>query len=223
MADVVDQTQAGKTEPLPKDSIIILPVRQAVLFPGTVLPLAIGRPSSIAAAQEAVRAERPLGVILQTDPAVDDPKPTHLHQVGTSAQVLRYVTAADGTHHVICQGVRRFRVKDFIHGYPYLVARVEEIGISEVMTAEIEARVRLLKERTREALQLLPPKCREVFVLSRVNKLTYQQIAETLQISVKTVENQMGKALKILRGFIRGKQLPAMAVLLLMTFMFPWT
>jgi len=72
-----------------------------------------------------------------------------------------------------------------------------------------------------EALQMLPPKCREVFVLSRVNKLTYQQIAETLQISVKTVENQMGKALKILRGFIRGKQLPAMAVLLMLAFMFP--
>jgi ATP-dependent Lon protease len=67
--------------------------------------------------------------------------------VGTSAQILRYVTAPDGTHHVICQGVRRFRVAEFISGYPYLVARVEEIGISEVMTPEIEARVRLLKER----------------------------------------------------------------------------
>jgi len=93
MADAVDQTHAGKTEPLPEDSIIILPVRQAVLFPGTVLPLTIGRPSSIAAAQEAVRAERSIGVILQTDPAIDDPQPTQLHQVGTSAQVLRYVTA----------------------------------------------------------------------------------------------------------------------------------
>src|ERR1700704_5089388 len=156
MADAMDQTQTGKTEALPQDSIIILPVRQTVLFPGTVLPLAIGRPSSIAAAQEAVRAERPLGVILQTDSAIDDPKPADLRRVGTSAQVLRYVTAPDGTHHVICQGVRRIRVADFISGYPYLVARVEEIGISEVMTPEIEARVRLLKERTREALQLLP-------------------------------------------------------------------
>jgi ATP-dependent Lon protease len=89
MADAVDQTQAGKTEPLPKDSIIILPVRQVVLFPGTVLPLAIGRPSSIAAAQEAVRTERPIGVILQNDPAIDDPQPTQLHPVGTSAQVHR--------------------------------------------------------------------------------------------------------------------------------------
>jgi ATP-dependent Lon protease len=159
MADAMDQTQIGKNEalpPLPQDSIIILPVRQTVLFPGTVLPLAIGRPSSIAAAQEAVRAERSLGVILQTDPAIDDPKPEQLHRVGTSAQILRYVTAPDGTHHVICQGVRRFRVADFISGYPYLVARVEEIDISEVMTHEIEARMRLLKERTREALQLLP-------------------------------------------------------------------
>jgi ATP-dependent Lon protease len=156
MADVVDQTQAGKTEPLPKDSIIILPVRQAVLFPGTVLPLAIARPSSIAAAQEAVRAERSLGVVLQADPAIDDPKPAQIHQVGTSAQVLRYVTAADGTHHVICQGLTRFRIKEFIPGYPFFAARIEEIGVSEVITPEIEARMRLLRERTREALQLLP-------------------------------------------------------------------
>jgi ATP-dependent Lon protease len=118
--------------------------------------LAIGRPSSIAAAQEAVRAERSIGVILQTDPAIDDPQPTQLHRVGTSAQVLRYVTAPDGTHHVICQGLRRFRVKDFIPGHPFLSARIEEIELSEVMTPDVEARMRLLRERTREALQLLP-------------------------------------------------------------------
>lgn len=56
------------------------------------------------------------------------------------------------------------------------------------------------------ALDKLPPKCREVFVLSRMGKLTYQEIADTQHISVKTVENQMGKALKILRNFIREKQ-----------------
>lgn len=56
------------------------------------------------------------------------------------------------------------------------------------------------------ALEKLPPKCREVFVLSRMGKLTYQEIANTQGISVKTVENQMGKALKILRNFIRERQ-----------------
>ncbi|MFT3825112.1 MAG: RNA polymerase sigma-70 factor [Chitinophagaceae bacterium] len=55
-----------------------------------------------------------------------------------------------------------------------------------------------------EALNQLPPKCREVFILSRMSKLTYQQIGDTLGISVKTVENQMGKALRILRSFVKG-------------------
>ena len=136
--------------------MIILPVRQAVLFPGMVLPLAIGRPSSIAAAQEAVRSERMLGILLQTDPAAEDPSPEQLHRVGTCAQILRYVTATDGTHHVICRGTRRFRALEFLPGFPFQVARVEEIGVNEVMTTEIEVRVALLKERAREAIQLLP-------------------------------------------------------------------
>ncbi|MBE7173249.1 MAG: RNA polymerase sigma-70 factor [Williamsia sp.] len=58
-----------------------------------------------------------------------------------------------------------------------------------------------------EALDRLPLRCREVFVLSRMGKLTYQQIAETTGISVKTVENQIGKALKIMRLFVREKRL----------------
>jgi len=70
-----------------------------------------------------------------------------------------------------------------------------------------------------EALDLLPPKCREVFILSRVNKLTYQQIAETLGISIKTVENQMGKALRILRGFIRDKQTQTIGIIWFISFL----
>src|ERR1700716_475891 len=148
--------QRASHPPLSPDSMIILPVRQAVLFPGMVLPLAIGRPSSISAAQEAGRSERMLGILLQTDPAAEDPSPEQLHRVGTCAQILRYVTATDGTHHVICRGVRRFRALEFVPGFPFQVARVEEIGVNEVMTTEIEVRVALLKERAREAIQLLP-------------------------------------------------------------------
>jgi ATP-dependent Lon protease len=154
--DTEQATGDASKSALPPDGMIILPVRHTVLFPGITLPLAIGRPSSIAAAQEAVRTERMLGVILQTDPSVDDPTPEQLYRVGTAAQILRYLTAGDGTHHVICSGVRRFRVIDFISGFPYLVARIDEVGISEVLTPQIEARVRLLKDRAREAIQLLP-------------------------------------------------------------------
>lgn len=69
-----------------------------------------------------------------------------------------------------------------------------------------------------EAMENLPPKCREVFVLSRVSDLTYQQISEALDISVKTVENHMGKALRILRSYIRGKQVCLAALALLFLF-----
>src|SRR5215470_193828 len=157
MAEQAEQktTDQGGQPPLPPDAMILLPVRQTVLFPGIVLPLSIGRKSSIAAAQEAVRSQRMLGVILQTDPSVEEPAPEQLHRVGTTAQILRYVTAPDGTHHVVVQGMRRFRILDFRAGYPFLVARVEELGTSEVITPEIEGRIHLLRERAREAIALL--------------------------------------------------------------------
>src|ERR1700688_1620393 len=140
---------------IPEDATIILPVRNMLLFPGMVLPLTIGRPSSIAAAQEAARSGRKIGLLLQDDPGIEQPGPEHLRRVGTVAEILRYVTSED-THYVICRGLRRFRVQEFLPGYPFLVARIEEIGISEVITPEVEARMGLLKTRAREAIQLLP-------------------------------------------------------------------
>jgi ATP-dependent Lon protease len=140
---------------IPEDATIILPVRNMLLFPGMVLPLTIGRPASIAAAQEAAQSGRRVGLLLQDDASIEQPGPEHLRRVGTVAEILRYVTSED-THYVICRGLRRFRVKEFLSGFPYLVARIEEIGISEIMTPEVEARMRLLKARAREAIQLLP-------------------------------------------------------------------
>src|SRR5262249_38300024 len=138
MADQAQQANPGLNTglgaahpPLPADAMIILPIRQTVLFPGLVLPLAIGRKPSIAAAQEAVRTEKPIGVVLQRDPTAEEPTAEQLYNVGTAAQILRYVTAPDGTHHVIAQGVRRFRLVEFLTGWPFLVARVEEIGVAE--------------------------------------------------------------------------------------------
>src|SRR6185312_13333735 len=112
---------------LPADALIILPVRGMVLFPGMVLPLSMGRPKSIAAAQEAVRDGAPLGLLLQRRAETDDPGPADLHEVGTVAAVLRYLTAPDGTHHLVCQGQHRFRVLRFLEGFPFLVAEVEQL------------------------------------------------------------------------------------------------
>jgi ATP-dependent Lon protease len=146
----------GASRPLPDDALIILPVRNVVMFPGGVFPLTVGRERSRAAAQESVRLERPLGVLLQSKPEVELPGPDDLHWVGTSATVLRYVTTPDGLHHAIARGLRRFRVLQFLDGWPFAVARVQFIDDPDQVTPEIEGRARALKQRAVEILQLLP-------------------------------------------------------------------
>src|SRR5258706_16320224 len=107
---------------LPEDALIILPVRSMVLFPGIVVPLAVGRERSRAAAQEAVRLQRPLGILLQMRPDNENPKPDELHWVGTSADVLRYLTS-EGTHHAVVKGKQRFRVVQWLQRYATMAAR----------------------------------------------------------------------------------------------------
>ncbi len=141
---------------LPDDAIAIVPVRNLVLFPGMILPLTVGREGSIAAAQQAVRAERPVGLLLQKDPSTDNPGPDDLHGWGTVAQILRYVTTQDGGHHVICQGQERFRIKEFLTGYPFLAARVERFADGTGASQDVEARFLQLKRRAAEVLELLP-------------------------------------------------------------------
>ena len=141
---------------LPEDALILLPVRSTVLFPGVVVPLSIGRKRSIAAAQEAVRGERPIGVLQQRDPALDVPGSADLYGVGTLATVLRYVTAPDGSHHIICQGEGRFRVVEFLEGYPFFAARVERMPESERNSPNLEARTDHLRREALEAVELLP-------------------------------------------------------------------
>ena len=152
-----DATRPLEAAPAPReDVLIILPVRNLVLFPGIVLPVSIGRSRSLAAAQEAVRTQRPIGLLLQKDPGVDDPGPEDLHAVGTIASVVRFITAPDGAHHLIAQGEQRFSVLDWVSRDPFLVARIETHRDSAPIDAEIEARGLSLRERAMEAVRLLP-------------------------------------------------------------------
>jgi ATP-dependent Lon protease len=138
-----------------QEEILILPVRSLVLFPGTVMPIAVGRKRSVAAAEEAVKTKQRIGVLLQRDAAEAEPEPDRLHRVGTLATVARYVTAPDGAHHLIAHGDQRFTVEEFLQTDPYLRARVRINKDEESVSQEIEARGRYLRERAVEAVQLL--------------------------------------------------------------------
>jgi ATP-dependent Lon protease len=139
-----------------EDVLIILPVKDFVLFPGVVLPISITGKRALAAAQEAVRTQRRVGLLLQKDAALEDPNTDDLHRVGTVASIVRFVTAPDGTHHLICQGEQRFTVLDMVSTDPFLVARIEPHKEATVHDREIEARGLNLREKAMEALQLLP-------------------------------------------------------------------
>ena len=141
---------------LPADAVIIVPVRDLVLFPGMVAPITVGRPRSIAAAQQAMREQRQIGILMQRDAKVADPEPIDMHRMGTIANVVRFITTPDGTHHLVCQGDQRFQIAEFLGGWPFLVARVLRIPESEVRSPEIEARFLNLQSQALEALQLLP-------------------------------------------------------------------
>jgi len=142
--------------PLPPDAIILIPARNAVLFPGVVSPVTIGRATSVAAAQAAVQSEQRVGFLLQRDAEQNDVRPNDLHWVGTAGRIVRYVTGQDGSHHLVVQGEERFRVLEFLEGWPFLVARVAYISAADESGPEIEARFLQLKEKAVEAIRLLP-------------------------------------------------------------------
>jgi ATP-dependent Lon protease len=151
-----DDNKESNSTVINEDVLIVLPVKEPVLFPGVVLPIAIHGKHAVAAAQEAVRTQRRVGLLLQTDTNAEEPGVEGLHRVGTIASIVRFVTAADGSHHVICQGEQRFTVLDYVNQDPFFVARIEPHREPTVIDREVEARGLNLREKATEALQLLP-------------------------------------------------------------------
>jgi ATP-dependent Lon protease len=138
---------------VPDDVIIVMPIRRMVLFPGVTTPIAIGRTGTIAAARAAAGADRPLAVVMQREAETETPGPADLYEIGTLAKIEHYAVSEQAGHHVVCVGMDRVRLREFVDGYPFLAARYEVIRELEVKSAEIDARFETLKERALEALR----------------------------------------------------------------------
>ena len=104
--------------------LAILPLRNTVLYPGTVLPITVGRAKSIKLAQDFAHGEYPIGVVTQKDTEVEDPVASDLYTVGTMARVLKYITMPDGNVTLIVQGVRPFEIVSVLAYEPYIRAEV---------------------------------------------------------------------------------------------------
>src|SRR5437868_14345322 len=98
----------------------ILPVRDTVLFPGAVLPLTVGRESSLALVNSLHGDEKMLGVVAQLDPRIEDPAAADLHKVGTLARVHKTVKMPNGNVVIFLEGLQRIQVVDLVGLRPYL-------------------------------------------------------------------------------------------------------
>jgi ATP-dependent Lon protease len=85
-----ENSEAAPSLQYPADALLLIQVRNMVLFPGMIMPIIIGRENTIAAAQEAIRGNRKVGVLLQRDPKADIPSYDELYHIGTVASILRY-------------------------------------------------------------------------------------------------------------------------------------
>ncbi|HBF24014.1 MAG TPA: endopeptidase La [Nitrosomonas europaea] len=141
---------------LPADVIALVPMRNVVLFPHVIMPVAVGRTRSIAAIQHTLQSKVPVGIVLQKNPSVDEPGLDALCQIGTIANVVRHIASEDGTHHAVCLGVERFRIEALVEGYPFLAARIRRIPEAIPDTTQVEALTLQLRERAMEIVSLLP-------------------------------------------------------------------
>jgi len=147
---------ADKKHLLP-ETLPILPVRDTVLFPGAVLPLTVGRESSLALVNSLTGEEKLLGVVAQLDPRVEDPAAADLHKVGTLAKVHKTVKMPNGNVVVFMEGLQRIRVAELLGLRPFLRASVaSEPDIIGENDTELEALERNAQDLFRDVVSHSP-------------------------------------------------------------------
>jgi ATP-dependent Lon protease len=114
-------------EEIPEE-VPIMTLRNAVLFPGVVIPITVGRDKSIRLIKEAYKKHQVIGVVAQKDAAVEDPNQNDLHEIGTIAMVMKTLQMPDGNTTVIIQGKRRFQLQEITQTEPYLKGKVAPYG-----------------------------------------------------------------------------------------------
>jgi ATP-dependent Lon protease len=148
------------------DTISILPLRNSVLFPGSIIPIDVGRKKSVKLVEEAISKERPvIGIVTQRDARTEDPGPTDLYMVGCAARILKVIKLAKDNFSVILQGVSRIRLTDINGQEPFMTARVQPLPDLPVTDVELDALVMNLKDVAKRVIKLMPELPKEASAL----------------------------------------------------------
>jgi len=165
--------------------LAILPLQEAVLFPNTVMPLAVTKPHGIKLVEDALRSGEPVGVVALRDRDASPPTPDDVYTVGTLAIIQKMIKVPDGTLRCIISGTVPFRIVEFTQAEPYLAAKVEQLEEITTESDELTALSRNLASQYTKLLSYLPSAPRELELevnnISDPNMLTYF-IASTMRL-----------------------------------------
>ncbi len=144
------------------DELPVLPIRNAVLFPGAVAPFDVGREKSVALVEDVDNLTSPIiAIFAQKDPSTDDPGQDDLHQVGCAARVLKALKHSSGNYSLILQGLTRIQLSDVTQGAPYMKAKIKRLEEAPVGDDEAEALSMSLRDIAKQVIQLMPELPRE--------------------------------------------------------------
>src|SRR5262245_54264190 len=139
------------------DTVPILPLRNSVLFPMSVVPINVGRPRSVRLVEDLLGRDRALvGIVSQKSPELDEPTFKDLYEVGTLARVVKVIRLGQSNYSVVLNGLGRFRVLRPAGLEPYMRAEIERLRPPRVASEELEALAKDLRSRMRQVLTLLP-------------------------------------------------------------------
>jgi ATP-dependent Lon protease len=139
------------------DIISILPLRNSVLFPGSIIPIDVGRKKSVRLVEEAISKERPvIGIVTQRDARTEDPGPADLYMVGCAARILKVIKLAKDNFSVILQGVARIRLLELGGQDPFMTARVQALPDLASADVELDALLLNVKDVAKRVIKLMP-------------------------------------------------------------------
>ncbi len=184
-----DEEKAMSTSDVP-ETLPILALRNTVLFPGVVLPITVGRDTSLALVKDAFNDDKLIGVVAQRDSEVEDPEPDELYEAGTVAEILKLIKMPDGSKSIVIQGKRRFTIDGFTQTEPYHRAKVTPIASQQMDrdNVELQARIRSIKELAIQIVNLspnLPSEAAEAIQRIESPAFLIHFIASNLQIEVE--------------------------------------
>ena len=204
------------------EELAVLPLRNTVLFPQVVVPLAVGRPKSVRLIEDAVQSEKPIAILTQRDPETDEPGTEDIYHTGTVARILKVVKIASDNYSVIIQGQQRIRLQEMVQEQPFFLGRFEVLEEASVEErddqVEVEALFLNLKSTAKQVVKFIPEMPREAsqmvdgvndpgqlcdFVAANMDITTEekQQILETVDLKerLKMVVTLLARQLEVLR------------------------